>query len=198
MGNVAMMRVRLKADGRIVEILPDGAEKTIDHSDPAQFVRHVRARCGLTQAAFAEKIEVPLENSDLRFARRVHVVVVESALADGNDAWIRRQPLDLRERRVIAVLRFVRMKTDRRPNITIFRTNFYRFRRVVEFRPRHHESANVLLASSHECGIGVRHRQMAMRIGETRQTRSTIIDRPIPPEMQSVARPIDLSCDFSA
>jgi putative transcriptional regulator len=61
MGNAAMMRVRLKADGRIVEILPDGAEKTIDHSDPAQFVRHVRARCGLTQAAFAEKIEVPLE-----------------------------------------------------------------------------------------------------------------------------------------
>ena len=56
-----MMRVRLKADGRIVEILPDGSEKTIDHSDPAQFVRHVRARCGLTQAAFAEKIEVPIE-----------------------------------------------------------------------------------------------------------------------------------------
>ena len=26
-----MMRVRLKADGRIVEILPDGSEKTIDH-----------------------------------------------------------------------------------------------------------------------------------------------------------------------
>ena len=56
-----MMRVRLKADGRIVEILPDGSEKTIDHSDPAQFVRRVRARCGLTQAAFAEKIEVPIE-----------------------------------------------------------------------------------------------------------------------------------------
>jgi putative transcriptional regulator len=56
-----MMRVRLKADGRIVEILPDGSEKTVDHSDPAQFVRQVRARCGLTQAAFAEKIEVPIE-----------------------------------------------------------------------------------------------------------------------------------------
>ena len=56
-----MMRVRLKADGRIVEILPDGSEKTIDHNDPAKFVRHVRARCGLTQAAFAEKIEVPIE-----------------------------------------------------------------------------------------------------------------------------------------
>jgi putative transcriptional regulator len=56
-----MMRVRLKADGRIVEILPDGREKTVEHRDPAAFVRHVRARCGLTQAAFAEKIEVPIE-----------------------------------------------------------------------------------------------------------------------------------------
>jgi putative transcriptional regulator len=56
-----MMRVRLKADGRIVEILPDGSERVLDHSDPASFVRQVRARCGLTQAAFAEKIEVPLE-----------------------------------------------------------------------------------------------------------------------------------------
>jgi putative transcriptional regulator len=56
-----MLRVRLKADGRIVEILPDGREKTRDHSDPASFVRQVRARCGLTQAAFARRIEVPLE-----------------------------------------------------------------------------------------------------------------------------------------
>src|SRR5580765_2653396 len=56
-----MMRVRLKADGRIVEILPDGNERTVDHSNPADFVRQVRARCGLTQAAFAEKIEVPIE-----------------------------------------------------------------------------------------------------------------------------------------
>jgi len=56
-----MLRVRLKADGRIVELLPDGSERAMDHSDPAAFVRQVRARCGLTQAAFAEKIEVPLE-----------------------------------------------------------------------------------------------------------------------------------------
>ncbi len=55
------MRVRLKADGRIVEIMPDGQEKTVEHRDPAAFVRHVRARCGLTQAAFAERIEVPIE-----------------------------------------------------------------------------------------------------------------------------------------
>ncbi|MDP2411887.1 MAG: helix-turn-helix domain-containing protein [Pseudolabrys sp.] len=56
-----MMRVRLKADGRIVEIQPDGSEKTLNHRDPASFVRQVRARCGLTQAAFADKIEVPIE-----------------------------------------------------------------------------------------------------------------------------------------
>lgn len=56
-----MLRVRLKADGRIVEILPDGSEKGLDHNDPASFVRQVRARCGLTQAAFAEQIEVPIE-----------------------------------------------------------------------------------------------------------------------------------------
>ena len=56
-----MMRVRLKADGRIVEILPDGSEQTIDHRDPATFARHVRARTGLTQAVFAQKIEVPIE-----------------------------------------------------------------------------------------------------------------------------------------
>jgi putative transcriptional regulator len=56
-----MLRVRLKADGRIVEILPDGSEKGLDHSDPAAFVRQVRSRFGLTQAAFADKIEVPLE-----------------------------------------------------------------------------------------------------------------------------------------
>ena len=41
-----MLRVRLKADGRIVEILPDGGERAMETADPA---------------AFAEKIEVPLE-----------------------------------------------------------------------------------------------------------------------------------------
>jgi len=56
-----MMRVRLKADGRIVELLPDGSEKVIAHDNPAAFVRQVRQRCGLTQAAFAEQIEVPIE-----------------------------------------------------------------------------------------------------------------------------------------
>ncbi len=60
-GDADMMRVRLKADGRIVELLPDGSEMTLDHNDPAVFARQVRARCGLTQAAFAQKIEVPIE-----------------------------------------------------------------------------------------------------------------------------------------
>lgn len=56
-----MMRVRLKADGRIVELAEDGSERMLDHTDPAAFVRQVRARTRLTQAAFAERIEVPLE-----------------------------------------------------------------------------------------------------------------------------------------
>ena len=55
------MRVRLKADGRIVELLPDGSEKIVDHSDPVVFVREVRSRYGLTQTAFAERIDVPVE-----------------------------------------------------------------------------------------------------------------------------------------
>lgn len=55
------MRVRLKADGRIVEILADGSEKTVDHNDPAAFVRYVRARTRMTQTAFAESIDVPVE-----------------------------------------------------------------------------------------------------------------------------------------
>jgi putative transcriptional regulator len=63
-----MLRVRLKADGRIVEILPDGSEKPL--SDPASarrrepdaaYARGVRARTKLTQAEFAARIGVPLE-----------------------------------------------------------------------------------------------------------------------------------------
>src|SRR4029078_4724703 len=57
----AMMRVRLKADGRVVEILPDGSERTFEPITPAHFVLQGRARGGLTQAAFAEKIEVPIQ-----------------------------------------------------------------------------------------------------------------------------------------
>jgi putative transcriptional regulator len=66
-----MMRVRLKADGRIVEILPDGSEGALSgaaapapHSkvEPdAAYARGVRARTKLTQAEFAARIGVPIE-----------------------------------------------------------------------------------------------------------------------------------------
>jgi putative transcriptional regulator len=72
-----MMRVRLKADGRIVEILADGTERTLTGSAdggagesgdpgaaayaPAAYARGVRARTKLTQAEFASRIGVPIE-----------------------------------------------------------------------------------------------------------------------------------------
>jgi putative transcriptional regulator len=79
-----MMRVRLKADGRIVEILPDGSECALPSqldgatrwsvptaravSRPsrgvladAAYARGVRARTRLTQAEFAARIGVPIE-----------------------------------------------------------------------------------------------------------------------------------------
>src|SRR4029450_7759710 len=83
-----MMRVRLKADGRIVEILPDGSERALPsppseiarrmpHGRPAggflgasraaragaadaAYARGVRARTKLTQAQFAARIGVPI------------------------------------------------------------------------------------------------------------------------------------------
>ena len=74
-----MLRVRLKADGRLVEVLPDGSERAIS-PDPrsivtaaheaarsaervrdARYARDVRGRTGLTQAAFAARIGVPVE-----------------------------------------------------------------------------------------------------------------------------------------
>jgi putative transcriptional regulator len=69
-----MMRVRLKADGRIVEILPDGSEGALPgtpagsngsngiNGDPdAIYAKSIRARSKLTQAEFAARIGVPLE-----------------------------------------------------------------------------------------------------------------------------------------
>jgi len=74
-----MLRVRLKADGRLVEVLRDGGERDIA-TDPqsiataahnaaraahnrndATYARNVRGQTGLTQAAFAARIEVPVE-----------------------------------------------------------------------------------------------------------------------------------------
>ena len=73
-----MLRVRLKADGRLVEILPDGSERAIAtdpqaiaraarrgaeerFNDDATYARNVRGRTGLTQTAFAARIGVPVE-----------------------------------------------------------------------------------------------------------------------------------------
>jgi putative transcriptional regulator len=79
-GTSAMLRVRLKADGRLVEILPDGSERDIatdprsiataahnaaraaaGRPDDATYARSVRGRTGLTQTAFAARIGVPVE-----------------------------------------------------------------------------------------------------------------------------------------
>ena len=84
-----MLRVRLKADGRIVEILPDGSERALPSplaeiaqqmrsgrpaggflaasraaraaAADAAYARGVRARTRLTQAQFAARIGVPIE-----------------------------------------------------------------------------------------------------------------------------------------
>jgi putative transcriptional regulator len=75
-----MLRVRLKADGRLVEILTDGSERPIAYSDgppgarmngsalsangrflDAAYARNVRSQTGLTQTAFAARIGVPVE-----------------------------------------------------------------------------------------------------------------------------------------
>jgi putative transcriptional regulator len=80
-GTSAMLRVRLKADGRLVEVLPDGSEGVISASGlqpattsahdgarsadarilEASYARNVRGQTGLTQTAFAERIGVPVE-----------------------------------------------------------------------------------------------------------------------------------------
>ncbi|HUD85711.1 MAG TPA: helix-turn-helix domain-containing protein [Xanthobacteraceae bacterium] len=75
-----MLRVRLKADGRLVEVLPDGSERAIasdpqsiaaaahraarladTHVHDATYARTVRGQTGLTQMAFAARIGVPVE-----------------------------------------------------------------------------------------------------------------------------------------
>jgi putative transcriptional regulator len=73
-----MLRVRLKADGRLVQILPDGSEQPMSFADgrangaapsangngrflDAAYARNVRGQTGLTQTAFAARIGVPVE-----------------------------------------------------------------------------------------------------------------------------------------
>ena len=70
-----MMRVRLKADGRLVEILSDGSERALPPAVAGQasaaageapafdatYARRVRSQTRLTQAEFAARIGVPIE-----------------------------------------------------------------------------------------------------------------------------------------
>jgi len=77
-----MMRVRLKADGRLVEILADGSERPLPpgvadekrkveapslaplspgERDLAGYARRIRANVRLTQEEFASRIGVPIE-----------------------------------------------------------------------------------------------------------------------------------------
>jgi putative transcriptional regulator len=74
-----MLRVRLKADGRLMEVLPNGGERPISFVDgkplpghsattvkalrslDAAYARNVRGSTGLTQTAFAAQIGVPVE-----------------------------------------------------------------------------------------------------------------------------------------
>ena len=66
------MRVRLKADGRLVEILADGQERVLPppvvapaatpgRTADATYARRVRSQTRLTQAEFAARIGVPIE-----------------------------------------------------------------------------------------------------------------------------------------
>ena len=67
------MRVRLKADGRLVEIMADGQERIMPQpaAEPvaaaplrtadATYARRVRSQTRLTQAEFAARIGVPIE-----------------------------------------------------------------------------------------------------------------------------------------
>ena len=73
-----MMRVRLKADGRLVEILADGSERAMPPDADARilapsvapdrppqvdagYARRIRSQTRLTQAEFAARIGVPIE-----------------------------------------------------------------------------------------------------------------------------------------
>lgn len=63
------MRVRLKADGRLVAIMADGSERDIAAGvspvvaveNQAVYARRVRAATGLTQADFAARVGVPVD-----------------------------------------------------------------------------------------------------------------------------------------
>lgn len=61
-----MLRLRLKADGRIVELrdgreLPLAASTDLSSAAADRAVRGLRQRLGLTQAEFAARLAVPIE-----------------------------------------------------------------------------------------------------------------------------------------
>jgi len=67
-----LMRVRLKADGRVVELTADGGERDITAAarrtapgrrmqEDAAYARRIRAAARLTQSEFADRIGVPIE-----------------------------------------------------------------------------------------------------------------------------------------
>jgi putative transcriptional regulator len=62
------MRVRLKADGRLVEIMTDGSERALaaevspeEMESQADYARRIRGATGLTQMDFAARLGVPVE-----------------------------------------------------------------------------------------------------------------------------------------
>src|SRR5262245_66460069 len=81
-----MMRLRLKADGRIVEILPDGSEQALPSplAEIAQQMRYGRpaggwvaaaraARGGAAEAAYARGVRARTKLTQAQFAARIGV-----------------------------------------------------------------------------------------------------------------------------
>src|SRR5207237_4700997 len=104
------------------------------------------------------EIEMTLEHRDLRLARRMVVMKVEATLADRDDAIILREPFDLSKRGVVAILRFMRMKTDGSPYVVVLLGKRQRLARVLEFGRRDDEPAHVLRAGTIEIRRAVGHR----------------------------------------
>ena len=85
-----MMRVRLKADGRIVEILPDGSEAALPSplAEIAQHMRHGRpaggwvaaaraARGASADAAYARGVRARTKLTQAQFAARALLKVID-------------------------------------------------------------------------------------------------------------------------
>jgi hypothetical protein len=115
---------------------------------------------------------VPLEHLALHVARRKVVVVVEPDLADRYDTLFASQPRDLRECRIVAMLRVVRMKAHPRPHVRVGLGDGHGLRRILELRARHHEPDHPRRPRRREIRLGIGHGQVAVRVGETHQCRT--------------------------